>query len=165
MSKRKISELSPELRESLRDCPYVVGFTHCTIHWSKKIYEEFCREYDKGIPAAQILEKRGIDTAILGRRIAAFLRYYERNWRMAHSVGDGVTNAANSDTANSKSQYTGEIIAYERTPRAASNRTMEKMSKLEHEVAYLNQEVEFLKKIFMLENPELEKLDRHKNTR
>lgn len=163
MRKGKISELSSELKESLRDCPYVVGFTHCTIHWSKKIYEEFCREYDKGVPAEQILEKRGIDTAILGKRIAAFRRYYERNWRMAHSVGGGAGNKAIN--AKNKDKYTGEVIAYERTPKAAKNRVVEKMSKIEHEVAYLGQEVEFLKKIFLLENPELEKLDQHKNTK
>ena len=149
MSKGRISELSPELREVLKDCPYVVRLTNCTIRWSKRIYEEFCREYDKGVPAEQILEAHGIDPVLLGRRVAAFRRYYERNYRMSHTIRGGA--------AGNNNRYVGEVIAYERTPASVSKRASEKMSTLEQEVAYLTKEVEFLKKIFLLENPELAK--------
>ena len=114
MSRGRISELSPELREALKDCPHVVCLTNCTIRWSKKIYEEFCREYDKGVPAEQILEAHGIDPVLLGRRVAAFRRYYERSYRMSHTIREKATEDDN--------QYVGEVIAYDRTPASASKR-------------------------------------------
>ena len=141
--------MPPELREALKDNPHVVRLTNCTIRWSKKIYEEFCREYDKGIPAEQILESHGIDPVLLGARVAAFRRYYERNYRMLHTICKEATH--------DDDQCVGETIAYERTPASISKRASEKMNKLEQEVAYLTKEVDFLKKIFLLENPELTK--------
>ena len=138
----KVKELSPELREALKDCPYVVRMTNCKICWSKKLYEEFCHEYDKGAFADQILRDHGIDPKILGPgRIAAFRAYYERHYRTASSM------------------------SRERTPEAAAERSSDKLSKVEHEVEYLRQEVEFLKKILILENPELGLPNLQKNTK
>ena len=132
MSKGKPSEISPELKESLQGNPYVVRITNHTIRWSQKACEAFSREYDKGTPTNEILISLGIDPSLLGERVAAFRAYYERHFKKTSDV------------------------VHKRTPREASKRSAEKLSKLEHEVAYLNQEVEFLKKILILENPEIE---------
>lgn len=122
ISKGRPSEISPELRESLRDNPHVVRITNYTIRWSQKAYEMFSREYDKGTPTNEILLNLGIDPILLGERVAAFRAYYERHFKK-----------------------TSDVI-HKRTPREADKRSEKKLSKLEHEVAYLNQEVEFLKK-------------------
>ena len=141
MSKGRPSEIPPELREALKDNPHVIAITKYTIRWSQKILEAFCREYDKGTPSSEVLKSLGIDPDLLGKRVGAFHAYYGRNFKQSSNV------------------------IFKRTPSEVGKRATEKLSKIEQEVAYLNQEVDFLKKILIVENPGLEKQNPQKNTR
>ena len=137
--KRKAAKLSPELIKALKNSPFVVSYTDCSIRWSKKIYEDFCREYDEGITAPQIMRNHGFDPELLGdSRIGAFRVYYRRKCeaegkQMAkHPLGGAAKSTIIPDAKN-------------------------KNVSIEHRVAFLAQEVDFLKKIFLSENPHLEK--------
>ena len=89
----------------------------------------------------EVLKSLGIDPDLLGKRVGAFHAYYGRNFKQSSNV------------------------IFKRTPSEAGKRATEKLSKIEQEVAYLNQEVDFLKKILIVENPGLEKQNPQKNTR
>ncbi len=127
--------MTPELKEMLDNCPYCVGYTCNKIRWSKKIYEAFCREYDKGIMGTDILRSFGIDPDLLGeKRAGAFRKYYARK---REKEGAPVVDRR------------------KRNVRPSNYKNYTKRTPLEQEVAYLEQEVDFLKKILLIENPDL----------
>ncbi len=114
----------------LEGSPYIVAITDDRVIWKKNFMNEFCAAYDQGVPAKHFLKEHGIDPDILGNgRVTHFRVYYHRNWKPLHAPIE-VTNGTQS--------------------KAMSSGT--KLTRLEHDVAFLTQEVEYLKKIFIADN-------------
>lgn len=124
----KVRSLTQEQIDWLKTCPYVQSFSGKRIFWTSNVLERFSEEYDKGEQATKILERLGIDLQILGKnRVAMFRNYYSETWRPRHY---------NLPEGNNHAQY---------------NKSSASMSKAEmkfnHRLRYLEQEVDFLKKI------------------
>lgn len=125
MSKVKFT---PEQQEILRNNQYTVRVTPDTLSLSKEFKELFYREYLTGAVPREILQKYGYPAEILGK---------QRIWGIAHCI---------------KKEYERDgsfrDIRSNNTDNTLISRTPEdKIKQLEHQVNYLTQEVEFLKKI------------------
>ena len=123
MSKAKFT---PEQQQQLRSNPYTVRVTEDVLNLSKEFKELFYKEYLSGALPRDILQKYGYPPDILGK---------QRIWGISHMIRKQFEDA-------------GEFrdVRTPGTPITASS-TEEKVRQLEHQVNYLTQEVEFLKKI------------------
>lgn len=125
----KIKEFTEEEISQLRQSEYILDVTPQFVYYSAEFKERFYREYQEGKKPRKIIEGMGIDTSILGQtRINGIKRRVIRDVQ----IGRGFT------------EITGE--AY--TKRVGRPLTPEiKIRRLEHELAYTRQELEFVKKI------------------
>jgi len=123
MSKIKFT---PEQQQMLRNNPYTVRVTENVLNLSKEFKELFYKEYLSGALPRDILEKYGYPATILGK---------ERIWGISHMI-------------RKQFEDTGAFrdVCTPATPTIA-NSPEERVRQLEHQVNYLTQEVEFLKKI------------------
>lgn len=116
----------------LRQNPYTYSVTPFQLNLTKEFKEIFFSEYQKGELPRKILENRGYDPAVLGTR---------RIWSISVHI---------------REQYKKYGCFYEGThgrkrpqeqPGDTPTTEKEELKQLRHEVDYLKQEVEFLKKI------------------
>ncbi len=128
MSKTKFT---PEQQQLLRDNPYTIKVTEDVLNLSKEFKELFYKEYLAGALPRNILQKYGYPADVLGKR---------RIWGISHCI-------------RKQFEKTGEFRDV-RTPGALvkSESPEDKIKQLEHQVNYLIQEVEFLKKISSIRN-------------
>ena len=125
MSKVKFT---PEQQEILRNNQYTVRVTADTLSLSKEFKKLFYREYLTGAIPRDILQKYGYPEEILGKhRICGISQCIKREYECEGSFRDIRSN----DTDRTSPPHTPE----------------DKIRHLEHQVNYLTQEVEFLKKI------------------
>ena len=123
MSKAKFTS---EQQQLLRNNPYTVRVTEDVLNLSKEFKELFYKEYLAGTVPRDILEKYGYPSSVLGK---------QRIWGISHTI-------------RKQFEKTGEFRDV-RTPNSSvtASSPEEKIRQLEHQVNYLTQEVEFLKKI------------------
>ena len=123
MSKTKFT---PEQQQLLRNNPYTIRVTEAVLNLSKEFKELFYKEYLAGALPRDILEKHGYPADVLGK---------QRIWGISHSIRKQI-------------EKTGEFRDI-RTPASPliADSPEDKIRQLEHQVNYLTQEVEFLKKI------------------
>lgn len=116
--------------EMLRGNKYTFAVTPHILSFTKEFKELFWEEYQNGAIPRQILEKYGYPADVLGK---------ERIWGIAHVIkkqyhsSEGIHEGALTRTANSSDKDT--------------QTTEERVNKLQGEVEYLRQQIEFLKKI------------------
>ena len=123
MSKVKFT---PEQQQLLRNNPYTLRVSENVLNLSKEFKELFYREYLAGALPRDILQKYGFSPDVLGDR---------RIWGISHTI-------------RKQFEETGKF----RDVRAPGSPLTEvspedKIRQLEHQVSYLTQELEFLKKI------------------
>lgn len=123
MSKDKFT---PEQQQLLRNNPYTIRVTENVLSLSKEFKELFYKEYLAGSLPRDILQKYGLLPDILGER---------RIWGISYTI-------------RKQFEETGEFRDV-RAPGSplTKHSTEDKIRQLEHQVNYLTQEVEFLKKI------------------
>ncbi len=123
MSKAKFTS---EQQQLLRNNPYTARVTEDVLYLSKEFKELFYKEYLAGAMPRDILEKYGYPPAVLGK---------QRIWGISHTI-------------RKQFEKNGEFRDI-RTPNSSvtENSPEDKIRQLEHQVNYLTQEVEFLKKI------------------
>lgn len=115
--------------EMLRSNPYTYTITPHILSFTKEFKELFWKEYQAGAVPRQILEQYGYPAEVLGK---------ERIWGIAHAI---------------KKQYYSEEGLHEGSLQRKKSSddspatAQEALVKLQHEMEYLKQEVEFLKKI------------------
>ena len=130
MSKVKFT---PEQQEILRSNQYTARVTPDTLSLTKEFKELFYREYLAGAIPREILQKYGYPVEILGKkRIWGIAHCIKKEYEHNHSFSDIRTNSFGKTAVSC-------------TPE-------EKIRLLEHQVSYLTQEVEFLKKISSIRN-------------
>ena len=123
MSKAKFT---PEQQQLLRNNPYTIRVTENVLNLSKEFKELFYKEYLTGALPRDILQKYDFPPDVLGE---------QRIWGISHTI-------------RKQFEETGEF----RDVRAPGSpltdvSTEDKIRQLEHQVSYLTQELEFLKKI------------------
>lgn len=105
----------------LMESPHVVKMTSYYVFFSSAFINKFCVEYHAGKTANAILAENGIDPEILGEsRIESLRRNYRKVWLPKHA-DEPARRTVTNDIA-----VTAKII---------------------HEIEYLRQEVDALKKI------------------
>ena len=125
MSKVKFT---PEQQEILRNNQYTVRITADTLSLSKEFKELFYHEYLSGAVPREILQKYGYPAEILGKK---------RIWGITQCIKkEFECNGSFRDIRSDKATR----LSIPQTPD-------EKIRQMEHQLEYLTQEVEFLKKI------------------
>jgi len=131
MSKRR--PLSKEQIEELQKSPHILAVSEKTISYSAKFKEHVYLEYKAGKSYETILSEAGIDPDMLGARRLNSLRTCVQ--------AEGKREAGFTDK-NSRLP-----------PRTLSAKVAKtnsgKISRLEHELTYVKQELEYLKKIYL----------------
>lgn len=130
MSKVKFT---PEQLEILRNNQYTAHVTENTLFLTKEFKEIFYREYLSGSIPRDILQKYGYPVEILGK---------ERIWGISHIIKkEYETKGSFSDIRSASSKSA-----------SGSQSTEDQLRKMQNEIDYLTQEVEFLKKISSIRN-------------
>jgi transposase len=128
-----INRFTGEQQEELRKNPYIKNVSEKAITYTTEFRELFANEYRAGKAPSQILIGCGIDHQLLGkRRRDALVAMVKKCEIRVYGFED--TRKGNSGRPSTKDLT-----------------EVERISKLEHRIKYLEQENEFLKKIEFLE--------------
>ncbi|MBT9778031.1 transposase [Clostridium sp. MCC353] len=118
----------------LRQNPYTYSVTQFQLHLTKEFKEIFYSEYQAGELPRKILEDHGYDPAVLGeRRIWSISRHIREQYKKYRCFREGNHTLGKEQPQ----EQTRDIPVSEK----------EELKQLRHEIDYLKQEVEFLKKI------------------
>lgn len=116
-----MKKLTNEQIKMLEKSGHVAKMTDHYVYFKSSFINKFCTEYHAGKTAEAILRENGIDPVILSStRVDSLRRHYNKEWLPRH-VG-----ISERRTITTNESY---------------------CAKLEHEIEYLRQEVEALKKI------------------
>lgn len=118
----------------LRENPYTFNVTPNSLYLTKEFKGIFYKEYQEGKLPRQILEDHGYPSSILTT---------ERIWGITACI----KKQANRESGFSEGTSTSLNIS-----KADNLSTDDSIKALQHEVKYLRQEVEFLKKISSIRN-------------
>lgn len=124
MSKRKFTE---EETRILRDNPFTFKVTDSHFVFTREFKEIYINEYNNGLTSRQIVEKYGYDSEILGtNRIRALHSLFCKN----------LQNESEQHEEHKKTlTVSGEEV------------TVDTIRKMQERIEYLEQEMEFVKKI------------------
>lgn len=139
MAKRPFSE---EELAFLRKNPYTAYVDSNTISFTISFKAEFMNLYDQGVPPREILPRLGYPLEIIGKA-------------RLNGISQKIRTEAASDLGfkNSKRDKMAPLINV--TPEEEAVLTDRQMiNRLQCEVAYLHQEIDFLKKISSVDHPE-----------
>lgn len=133
MSRKLFTE---EQQQLLRQNPYIYSVTDTRITLTKEFKELFMTAYKAGESPRKILEDYGFDISIIGeRRIWSISQHIRTEYKKYGEFHEGYTprsKTAGSDTPSDAAKPISET---------------DEIKQLRHEVDYLKQEMEFLKKI------------------
>ena len=115
----------------LRGNPYTYAVSPHILSFTKEFKELFWAEYQDGTIPRQILERHGYPPEVLGK---------ERIW--------GIANAIKRQYNSPDGIHEGALPKRSQASGDSCRTTEEHIIKLQGEVQYLRQEIEFLKKIF-----------------
>ncbi len=125
----KPSRISPEAVEKLKTNPYVANVTEYTVRFTAEFKSDFWEKYRKGMAARLVLEQLGIDPDLLGEsRIAGIRQHIKKQALRFNGFEDRRLNQKH------------------RVSNIPEDRRIER---LEQELAYTQQELEFVKKIIL----------------
>jgi|GEM_PF-177722 len=124
--------LSQKQVEGLRKSPHVRYVNANILSFTAEFKEHAYKERQRGIPFREILSNAGIDPDLVGKkRIESFSSSINEQGRRGVGFSD--------------------IIQKKPLPedKKAAKTTEEKVARLQHELAFVKQEVEYLKKIYL----------------
>ncbi|MDO4188843.1 MAG: hypothetical protein Q4D29_07610 [Lachnospiraceae bacterium] len=133
------NKFTPREIQILKNNPYTYRVTEYNIFYTKEFKEEFWRRYQEGESPRMILEALGYDPDILGQ---ARVTGVQINIKKQAEREGGFTEGK----SHRRKGYKKELYSVEEKPND------ETIVKMQHEILYLRQEVEFLKKITSLKN-------------
>lgn len=122
----------------LKSNPYTYRVTESQIFYTKEFKEEFWRRYQEGETPRKIVEGLGYDPDMLG---TARLSGLQINIKKQALRPGGFTEGKGRKKSLKSGMYSVDY-----------NPSDETVVKMQHEIMYLRQEVEFLKKITSLKN-------------
>jgi len=127
-----IRQLSQEEVAALRKNPYIVNATADKIRFTAAFKEEFWTLYKNGEAVNDIFHSMDIDPDILGRnRIKGIVKRIKQQGLMGIAFTEGYNHVDKN------------------APADESHPVSQRLSRLEHELAYAKQELEFIKKIIL----------------
>ena len=132
MSRKLFTE---EQQQLLRQTPYIYSVTETRITLTKEFMELFMTAYKAGESPRKILDDHGFDISFIGeRRIWSISQHIRTEYKKYGEVHEGYGprgKAAGRDASTDTSMPVSEA---------------DEIKQLRHEVDYLKQEMEFLKK-------------------
>ena len=133
MSRKLFTE---EQQQLLRQNPYIYSVTETRITLTKEFKELFMTAYKAGESPRKILEDHGFDISIIGeRRIWSISQHIRTEYKKYGEFHEGY--GPRGETASPDAP----------TDAAKPVSETDEIKQLRHEVDYLKQEMEFLKKI------------------
>lgn len=132
--KSPTTQITEDMIRALSGNPNVEKITEKSIFFTKAFKEKLYREKESGKPIKEILRENGIDPEILGESRISGLSYLIN---MPNRKRKGIKDRL-------KEEYAGRS-------KAEDEPVEERVKQLEHELAYTRQEVEFLKKLRMVD--------------
>lgn len=131
--------------EIMFDSPYVAYVSRTTISFTLVFKEMFWQRYCDGITPVKIFEDAGLNVNVIGKgRIDTLVKALRDQTERGLPFKDGLERHYNKPDA---------MFDLPKQPRFPKNTqiplTPEAIAKMVHKVAYLEQEMEFLKKIIM----------------
>lgn len=121
---------------TLRNNPYIYSVSSSRIVLTKEFKEIFMNAYLAGESPRKILEDHGFDISIIGeRRIYGISQHIRAEYEKHGEFHEGYRKTGPKSSSNDK-------------PLSKED----ELKQLKHEVDYLRQEVEFLKKISSIKN-------------
>ena len=147
-------EFTPEEARQLESSPHVRKVTRKTISYTLEFKEHFWVEYNKGKSPAAIFMEAGLDTKIIGEQ-----RIYGLLSTLRKTIEKGLEFKDENEPQEPK-QGVYEETNLPKPPRLPKHQKIVKggriedadVMKLMHQVAFLTQEVRFIKKIIMTAN-------------
>ena len=127
-------QFTREQIEILRQNPYVYSVTGSRLTLTKEFKEIFMTSYKAGELPRTILEDHGFDIRILGER---------RIWSISQHIREEYKKYGEFHEGYGPRSYCGLAPADQNQPISEKD----ELKQLRHEVDYLKQEIEFLKKI------------------
>jgi hypothetical protein len=128
---------TPQEIEILRENPYTLSVTEETIRYTLPFKQEYWRRHTLGQSATHIFIELGYDVSILGKgRVYAFASHVKKEAASKTGLHEGTyRRGLRTDIPN----YTG-----------MSNN--EALARMQRELLYMRQELEFVKKIIKADN-------------
>lgn len=133
MSRKQFTE---EEQQLLRQNPYIFSVTKTKITLTKEFKEIFINACKDGKVPRKILEEHGFDLNILGKR---------RIWSISYHIKDEYRKYGGFH--NGYRLRATSIVGSDENLNAKITNEAAELRQLRHEVDYLKQEMEFLKKI------------------
>ncbi|MFA9560697.1 HTH domain-containing protein [Evansella sp. AB-rgal1] len=130
MGKNKFSE---EQQKQLRSNPFIEKVSETNISYTKEFKEHFYQEYQSGKGPSAILRDMGIDPTLLGKRRKDSLVQRVKDY--AERI-DGCLDLRGKNSGRPSTKELSEA---------------DRIKQLEHQIRYLKQENEFLKKTEFLD--------------
>lgn len=136
MKRTHKNPFSPEEIQQLSSSKYVKSVSTSTVRFTEEFKQHFMNRRREGVSSIQIFLECGINPEVLGEsRIEGFRYTLNKQANRERGLVD-------------HSNQGGRLIAPSAV-RTANETDAEKLRRLEHELAYTRQEVEFLKKLHM----------------
>ena len=144
-SNSECKHFSAQEIEIMLDSSYVAYVSRTTISFTIAFKEMFWQRYCDGITPVKIFEDAGLDVNVIGRgRIDTLVKALRDQTERGLPFKDGLERHYNKPDA---------MFDLPKQPRFPKNAqiplTPEAIAKMVHKVTYLEQEMEFLKKIIM----------------
>lgn len=134
---RKI--FTPEQQQLLRQNPYIYSVTETRFSLTKEFKEIYLEAYRQGESPRKILEDHGFDINLIGeRRIWSISNHIRTEYKKYGEFHEGYgPRSARSEVKPDTDKPLSEA---------------DEIKRLQHEVDYMKQEIEFLKKISSIKN-------------
>ena len=140
------AEFTPEQLQKLLDSPHVASVSRRSVSYTLAFKEMFWQRYCDGIAPIQIFIDAGIDPEILGRpRINGLAK----SLRKSKECGVPFNEA---DEPHDGQQEKGFDFPIPPKRPISTTISIDEAARLAHQVAYLTQQIEFLKKIILAGN-------------
>ena len=130
---------TPEQQQLLRQNPYVYNVTETRFSLTKEFKEIYLEAYRQGESPRKILEDHGFDINLIGeRRIWSISNHIRTEYKKYGEFHEGYRpRSARSEVKTDTNKPLSEA---------------DEIRQLRHEVDYMKQEIEFLKKISSIKN-------------
>lgn len=131
-----MKEYTPKQIKQLKTNPYTLNVTKNKLYFTKEFKADFWVSYQAGNAPRKILQDFGYDVSIFGQKqIDSIVQSIKRQALSGEGFREG---------QNRENRAKLKASAMEETPKS--------MEQMQHELLYLRQEVEFLKKIIKADN-------------
>ncbi len=128
---------SPDELVKIRQSPYVKSATTNSIRFTVDFKAKFWEQYEKGISPTNILQSMGFDSDVLGKpRILGIVRHIKEQLQSERGLHDTYRRPL-ADPNPSKPLQSSKMLLY-----------------MQHQINYMKQEMEFIKKTILADREE-----------